>query len=105
MSMATTPEDRPEVVDYPGGEGLYRLRHSAAHVLATAVTELFPDVKVAGGPPVEKGFFYDFGREQPVTPADLERRAAPGRWIVSAGQSVADNRSPRGEAPARLAAA
>ena len=47
MSMATAPEERPEVAKYPGGPDLYRLRHSAAHVLATAVTELFPDVKVA----------------------------------------------------------
>src|SRR5262245_14934982 len=56
MSMASISEDRPDVVHYPGGEALYRLRHSAAHVLATAVTELFPDVKVAGGPPIENGF-------------------------------------------------
>src|SRR5258706_16122726 len=49
--MAPVSEDRPEVSRYPGGEALYRLRHSAAHVLATAVTELFPVVKVAGGPP------------------------------------------------------
>ena len=41
-------------------EQLYKIRHSAAHVLATAVTELFPDVKVAGGPPIEDGFYYDF---------------------------------------------
>jgi len=73
MSMASISEDRPDVAHYPGGEGLYRLRHSAAHVLATAVTELFPDVKVAGGPPIENGFYYDFARDQPFTPEDLER--------------------------------
>jgi len=83
--MAST-EDRPEVAHYPGGEALYRLRHSAAHVLATAVTELFPDVKVAGGPPVENGFYYDFAREQPFTPEDLERIEARMREVIAANQ-------------------
>jgi threonyl-tRNA synthetase len=80
------PEDRPEVAKYPGGEQLYRLRHSAAHVLATAVTELFPDVKVAGGPPVDNGFYYDFAREQAFTPEDLEKIEARMREIIAADQ-------------------
>src|SRR5215470_4732865 len=84
MSIAT--EDRPDVARYPGGESLYRLRHSAAHVLATAVTELFPDVKVAGGPPIENGFYYDFARDQPFTPEDLERIEARMREIIAAHQ-------------------
>ena len=42
--MAPVSSDRPDIARYPGGEDLYRLRHSAAHVLATAVTELFPVV-------------------------------------------------------------
>ena len=68
--MSTAPAERamPDLSHYPGGESLYRLRHSAAHVLATAVTELFPEVKVAGGPPVDDGFYYDFAREKPFTP-------------------------------------
>src|SRR5947199_10863478 len=86
MSMATASEDRPEVSHYPGGEALYRLRHSAAHVLATAVTDLFPDVKVAGGPPIENGFYYDFARETPFTPEDLERIEARMREIVAENQ-------------------
>ncbi len=85
--MPTAPvEDRPEVAQYPGGEGLYRLRHSTAHVLATAVTELFPEVKVAGGPPVEGGFYYDFARPTPFTPEDLERIEARMREVVAADQ-------------------
>ncbi|NOT33085.1 MAG: threonine--tRNA ligase [Candidatus Eisenbacteria bacterium] len=84
MSVAT--EDRPDVSHYPGGEALYRLRHSAAHVLATAVTELFPDVKVAGGPPVENGFYYDFARDTPFSTDDLERIEARMREIVAADQ-------------------
>src|SRR5579862_6388911 len=48
-------------------------RHSAAHLLAAAVLELYPDVKLGVGPPIETGFFYEFLREQPFTPEDLEK--------------------------------
>src|ERR1700723_829178 len=48
-------------------------RHSAAHLLAAAVLELYPDVKLGIGPPIENGFFYEFVREQPFTPEDLEK--------------------------------
>jgi threonyl-tRNA synthetase len=47
------------------------LRHSAAHVMATAVTELFPETKLGHGPATETGFFYDFWRPTPFTPEDL----------------------------------
>jgi threonyl-tRNA synthetase len=52
---------------------LYVFRHSAAHLLAAAVMELYPDVKLGIGPPVENGFFYEFLRELPFTPEDLEK--------------------------------
>src|SRR5947199_1496146 len=100
MSMATASEDRPEVSHYPGGEALYRLRHSAAHVLATAVTELFPDVKVAGGPPVEGGFYYDFARGTPFTPEDLVRIEAKMREVVAADQPFEAGEMTREEARA-----
>jgi threonyl-tRNA synthetase len=105
VSMATAPEERPEVAKYPGGPDLYRLRHSAAHVLATAVTELFPDVKVAGGPPIENGFYYDFGRAQPFTPEDLERIEARMREIVAANQPFEYSETTRDEARRRFEAA
>jgi threonyl-tRNA synthetase len=53
-------------------EALKVLRHSAAHVLATAVTELFPETKLGHGPATETGFFYDFWRPTPFTPDDLK---------------------------------
>jgi threonyl-tRNA synthetase len=59
-----TPEDE---------EGQYVFRHSSAHLLAAAVIELFPDVKLGVGPPTDQGFFYEFLRDQPFTPEDLER--------------------------------
>jgi threonyl-tRNA synthetase len=51
---------------------LYRLRHSTAHVMAEAVLELFPEGKLAFGPPIENGFYYDFDLPRPLTPEDLE---------------------------------
>jgi len=105
MSMASISEDRPDVVNYPGGEALYRLRHSAAHVLATAVTELFPEVKVAGGPPIENGFYYDFARDQPFTPEDLEKIEARMREIIAADQAFEYEETSRDEARRRFEAA
>src|SRR5271157_3423916 len=54
-------------------DALYVFRHSAAHLLAAAVTELYPDVKLGIGPPVENGFFYEFLRDVPFTTEDLEK--------------------------------
>jgi threonyl-tRNA synthetase len=54
-------------------EALEVYRHSTAHLMAAAVLELFPGTKLGIGPPTETGFFYDFQREEPFTPADLEK--------------------------------
>ncbi len=65
---------------------LYRLRHSAAHVMAQAVLEKFPGGKVAIGPPVEDGFYYDFDLPRPLTPEDLEEIEARMREIIKANE-------------------
>jgi threonyl-tRNA synthetase len=54
-------------------EAVEVFRHSAAHLLAAAVLELYPHVKLGIGPPIDNGFFYEFVRNEPFTPADLER--------------------------------
>ena len=51
---------------------LYRIRHSLSHMLAAAVTELFPDVKLGIGPPVDTGFYYDFVFPEPISAEDLK---------------------------------
>ena len=58
---------------------LYRIRHSAAHIMAEAVLELYPDAKIAIGPPIENGFYYDFdlgrdenGKVKTFSPDDLD---------------------------------
>ena len=65
---------------------LYRLRHSAAHVMAQAVLEKFPSGKVAIGPPVEDGFYYDFDLPRPLTPEDLEEIEVRMREIIKSDQ-------------------
>jgi len=64
-------------------EALAVLRHSAAHVLATAVRRLRPDAKIGFGPAIEDGFYYDFEVAQPFTPEDLERFEAEMRKVVA----------------------
>ncbi|MGQ9927113.1 MAG: threonine--tRNA ligase [Chloroflexaceae bacterium] len=71
--MPVNPQDDP----------YYRLRHSLAHVMAQAVLELFPEGKIAIGPPVENGFYYDFDLPRPLTPEDLAEIEARMRRIIS----------------------
>src|ERR1700680_4134734 len=54
-------------------EALEVYRHSTAHLLAAAVLELYPETKLGVGPPIENGFYYDFQRNTPFTPEDLEK--------------------------------
>ncbi len=61
---------------------LYKIRHSAAHVMAQAVVELFPDAKYTIGPPVENGFYYDFDLPRNLTPEDLEAIEKRMRQII-----------------------
>ncbi|MCH8334925.1 MAG: threonine--tRNA ligase [Proteobacteria bacterium] len=61
-----------EIVTRDSEDGLELLRHDAAHVLAEAVKELWPDTQVTIGPAIENGFYYDFARDEPFTEDDLE---------------------------------
>jgi threonyl-tRNA synthetase len=63
-------------------EPLPTLRHSTSHVMAQAVKQLFPEVRVAIGPAIEDGFYYDFARATPFTPEDLEKIETRMREIV-----------------------
>ncbi|MCJ7623544.1 MAG: threonine--tRNA ligase, partial [Anaerolineaceae bacterium] len=62
---------------------IYSIRHSTAHVMAQAVLEKFPDGKIAIGPPIEDGFYYDFDLPRPLTPEDLDEIEARMREIIS----------------------
>jgi threonyl-tRNA synthetase len=64
-------------------DALELLRHSAAHVLATAVREVFPSAGIGFGPPIEDGFYYDFDVPRPFTPEDLERIESVMREVTA----------------------
>jgi threonyl-tRNA synthetase len=66
--------------------GRHVMRHSAAHVLAQAVLELFPEATFAIGPPIEDGFYYDFWNPEPFTPDDLEAIEAKMHEIIAEDQ-------------------
>jgi len=72
-------------VDDP--DALYVLRHSSAHLLAEAVRRLYPGVKIAIGPPIDNGFYYDFEFPEPIAEADLERIEEEVRRELAEGRS------------------
>ncbi|MFY9931098.1 MAG: threonine--tRNA ligase [Streptosporangiaceae bacterium] len=78
--------DVVEPVDIASEDGRYILRHSAAHVMAQAVQDLFPQARLGIGPPVENGFYYDFDVDKPFTPEDLKAIEGKMRQIVKQGQ-------------------
>src|ERR1035437_987006 len=89
-STPAPPENSP--VD------IAHLRHTAAHVLAYALQDLFPDAKPTIGPAIENGFYYDFDRKEAFTPEDLEQLAARMREIVKADYPMTGRRVSREEA-------
>jgi threonyl-tRNA synthetase len=76
-----TPEERQKMTD------LERIRHSAAHVLATAVAKLWPDAQFAAGPPVENGFYYDVELSHRVTPEDFPRIEEEMKRVIKENQT------------------
>jgi threonyl-tRNA synthetase len=84
-------------------EALYCLRHSAAHVLATAVRRLWPDAGIGFGPPIEDGFYYDFAVPRPFTPEDLERIEAEMRKVIGEDVPFLREEVSRAEAERRFA--
>src|SRR4051812_5505126 len=85
-------------------DALAVLRHSSAHLLAEAVRRLYPGVKVAIGPPIENGFYYDFDFPEPVHEADLERIEAEVKRELKEGREWSREEISRDEAKARFEA-
>jgi threonyl-tRNA synthetase len=90
--------------DTADADALYVLRHSAAHLLAEAVRRLFPGVKVAIGPPIENGFYYDFEFPEPINDDDLARIEAEVQRELAEGRSWSREEITAEEARARFAA-
>jgi hypothetical protein len=86
--LTWAPDEDVEVEPVPldSPDGLDVLRHSTAHVLAQAVQSLHPDAKLGIGPPIENGFYYDFGVEVPFVPEDLAAVEGRMKEIIKTGQ-------------------
>ncbi|MCK9495157.1 MAG: threonine--tRNA ligase [Dehalococcoidia bacterium] len=84
--------------DLPPEERLFRMRHSAAHVLAEAVLEMFPEAKYAIGPPVDNGFYYDFDLPRTLNPDDLQTLEARMRQSVKANLPITGEQIPKDRA-------
>ena len=67
-------------------DNLYRVRHSASHILATAILEIFPDAQLAIGPPISDGFYYDFDLPRPISTEDFEQIESKMRKIIKGNQ-------------------
>src|SRR5947209_16310877 len=85
-------------------DALAVLRHPSAHLLAEAVRRLYPGVKIAIGPPIENGFYYDFDFPKPISDADLERIEAEVKKEIAEGREWTREDISRDEAKARFAA-
>jgi threonyl-tRNA synthetase len=77
-----------EIVTRDTDDGRELLRHDAAHVLAEAVKEIWPETQVTIGPAIENGFYYDFAREEPFTEEDLETIEARMKEIVERDETI-----------------
>jgi len=87
LAWAPGDGDRLEAVPLASEEGRAILRHSTAHVMAQAVTDLFPEAKFAIGPPVDNGFYYDFDVARPFTSEDVARVEDRMREIIGTDQA------------------
>src|SRR5438045_7196311 len=85
-------EQRAQITD------IERLRHSAAHVLATAILKIWPDAQFAAGPPVENGFYYDLELDHRISPEDFEKIEAEMKKEIKANHVFERIVLPRDEA-------
>ena len=106
LHAATEPSERKTLDQRNAMTGLERLRHSCAHVMATAILRLWPDAQFAYGPPVESGFYYDLECSHRISPEDFEKIETEMRKeikannvfekiVVSREQAIADAQSGR----------
>lgn len=91
-----------EILDFQSEEGKEAFRHTASHIMAQAVKRLYPDTKLAIGPAIADGFYYDFDREEPFVPEDLEKIEAEMKKIVKENLVLERYELPREEAIALM---
>ena len=103
MEGAKTEVQRKTLEERQELDGLSRIRHSCAHVLATAVLRIWPEAKLDIGPPTDEGFYYDFDLEHRFTPDDFEQIEAEMKKVVKENQTFEVSEMTREEAKAHYA--
>ncbi|MGE5653710.1 MAG: threonine--tRNA ligase [Bacillota bacterium] len=98
LSSPIAKDSQIEIVTIDSPEGMQVFWHSSAHVMAQAVKSLFPEAKVAIGPAIAKGFYYDFDKEVPFSPEDFARIEAKFAELVKADIPFIRNEKERDEA-------
>lgn len=98
LETKLTQDANVEILTFADNEGKHALRHSASHILAQAVKRLYKDVKLAIGPAIENGFYYDFDAERPFTPEDLIKIQAEMDKIVKENLAIERAELSRSEA-------
>ena len=88
LSLPITEDVDFAIVTAKDEEALELLRHDAAHIMAEAVQELYPEVQVTIGPAIENGFYYDFSKSEPFTPEDLEKIEKRMHEIVARNEEI-----------------
>jgi len=102
LSAPLTEDAKLELITEKDADALKVVRHSAAHVMATAVLELFPETKLGHGPATDSGFFYDFYREKPFTPEDLTAIEARMAEVIARDEKFERIYEPREQALAEF---
>jgi threonyl-tRNA synthetase len=103
LTLPLEGDARLEILTTKNREALSIYRHSAAHLLAAAVLELFPETKLGIGPPTDTGFFYDFYRDAPFTAEDLEKIEAKMAELQRADLPFERRLTPKAEGLERYA--
>ena len=98
LATPLTADTQLALIKESDPEALKVVRHSAAHVMATAVLELFPETKLGHGPATDQGFFYDFYREKPFTPEDLAAIEKKMAEVIARDEKFVHEAEPREEA-------
>lgn len=98
LATPITTDAEIDIITSKSPEGLDIIRHTCSHVMAQAVQELYPETQVTIGPAIENGFYYDFARKTPFTPADLEAIEKKMAEIVDRDDPIVREEKPRNEA-------
>ncbi len=98
LSRSVDEDSEVQILTFDSEEGRKIFWHSTSHVMAQAVQNLFPEVKLAIGPPIEDGFYYDFDKKEPFTPDDLEKIEKKMLKIVKGNYAFVRKEVPKSEA-------